>query len=164
MIHNNLLASVLSRSGAASSEGAVTVDVDSTIFFQVGIIIVLLIVLKPLLFDPTLKLFEEREKRIDGAKKLARDTDKKSAAAESEFGTQMQKAQSAGNAERDRLRAEGMKIENEVLAKVRAETAQILEQGRRQTQTELTTARAQLKSETSTLGRTLASRALGRDI
>jgi len=158
MIQNNLLAS------SSLSEGAVTVDVDSTVFVQVGIIIVLLVVLKPLLFDPTLKLFEEREKRIDGAKKLARDTDKKSAAAEGEFDTQMQKAQAVGNAERDRLRAEGVKTENEVLAKVRAETAQILEQGRRQTQSELTTARTQLKTEASVLGRAIASRALGRDI
>ncbi len=156
--------SLLTTLAAGMREGAVTVDIDKTVVVQIVILLVLLVALKPLLFDPTLKLFEEREKRIDGAKKLARDTDKKSAAAEGEFDKQMHKAQAAGNAERDRLRAEATKVENEVLSKMRAETAQILEHGRRATQTDLNAARTQLQSEANSLGRALASRALGRDV
>ena len=105
--------------GRALLEGGVDVDVDLTVVGQVVLIVVLLLVLKPVLFDPMLRLFEEREKRIDGAKKSARQIDKKSAEAEAEFEAAMFKAQAEGNAVRERLRNEGVKAENEVLAKVR---------------------------------------------
>ena len=45
----------------------------------------LAVMLKPLLFDPMLKLFDEREKRIEGAKLEARKTDDASAQALSEI-------------------------------------------------------------------------------
>ena len=47
----------------------------------VALFLILLIVLKPLLFDPLLQLFEEREKRIEGAKLTARRIDEESATA-----------------------------------------------------------------------------------
>jgi F-type H+-transporting ATPase subunit b len=111
-----------------------------------------------------LKLFEEREKRIDGAKKKARETDIKSAKAETEFQDQMGKAQAQGNAERERLRADGMKAENEVLAKVRAETSALLAEGRKKAQDELTTARAQIRAQSQDMAKLLASRVLGREV
>ncbi len=145
-------------------EGGVEVDIDLTFVGQIVLIVVLLLVLKPVLFDPMLKLFEEREKRIDGAKKKARETDIKSAKAETEFQDQMGKAQAQGNAERERLRAEGMKAENDVLAKVRAETAAFLTEGRKKAQEELTHARAQIRAQSQDMGKQLASRVLGREV
>ena len=56
----------------SAAGGGVNLDFDATLFVQVGFIIVLWLVLKPVLFDPMLKLFEEREKRIEGAIKKAR--------------------------------------------------------------------------------------------
>jgi F-type H+-transporting ATPase subunit b len=145
-------------------EGGVDVDIDLTFVGQIVLIVVLLLVLKPVLFDPMLKLFEEREKRIDGAKKKARETDIKSAKAETEFQTQMGKAQAQGNAERERLRGEGIKAENEVLSKVRAETAAFLAEGRKKAQEELTQARAQIRAQSQDMGKQLASRVLGREV
>ena len=45
----------------SSAAEAVEVDFDATALVMVGIFIVLWLVLKPLLFDPMLKLFEERD-------------------------------------------------------------------------------------------------------
>ena len=55
-------------SSVSSAAGGIDVDVDLTVFGQVALFLVLMLVLKPLLFDPLLKLFEEREKRIEGAR------------------------------------------------------------------------------------------------
>jgi F-type H+-transporting ATPase subunit b len=146
--------------GSALMEGGVDVDLNGTFIIQVVLIIVLLLVLKPVLFDPMLKLFEAREERIEGAKKKARDTDIKSVKAESEFQAQMSKAQAAGNV----LRSEGVKAENEVLAKVRAETAAFLDERRQKAQEELKTARAQLQGSAQDLAKQLATRVLGREV
>ncbi len=148
----------------ASGDSPVNIDVDVTLIGQVVLLVLLLVILKPLLFEPMLKLFAEREKRIDGAKKAARATDNKSAQAEDEFNQKMAEAQAAGNREREKLRAEGVKAENDVLAKVRGETAQFLENGRKQARADIATARASLTTRTDDLGRELASRALGREL
>lgn len=142
----------------------VEVDVDLTVLGTIGLFIVLFIVLKPLLFEPMLKLFEERERRTLGAKREAREMDKKSAGAQSKYEAEMQKARAAANAERDKLRAEGQKMENEILAKVRATTSQTLEEGRKRAAAELANARAQLETDAAALAKELAARVLGREV
>ncbi len=156
------LASVLSTSSAA--EGGVEVDFDLTVLFMVGLFVFLWIVLKPLLFDPMLKLFEERERRIDGAKLLARKIDQKSAGALTEYEAGMQKGRAEANIEREKIRAEGLKKEAEILARVRAETAKTMEEGRVKMRAEVEKARAGLNAEMPSIAMDFASRALGREV
>jgi F-type H+-transporting ATPase subunit b len=152
-------------SSALSSEGGgVTVDFDLTVLGQVVLFLILLVVLKPMLFDPMLHLFEERERRIDGAKLLARKIDEKSATALTTYETEMAKARASANAERDKLRGEGLKQESEILARVRAATAQTLEEGRKKMQEEVTRARASLQGEAGSIAKELATRVLGREV
>ncbi len=49
------------------------VELNGTIFLQVFIFLSLLVWLSKTLFAPIMRLFEEREQRIDGAKKIAFD-------------------------------------------------------------------------------------------
>jgi F-type H+-transporting ATPase subunit b len=153
-----------SNAGAFSEESAVNVDVDATLFVQLALFVVLLLVLKPLLFDPMMKLFEEREKRIEGTRHKASKVDEKSAKALAEYEQICAAAREAGGAERDKIRAEGVRRESELLGQVRAATAMTLEQGRGAIASEAKTARAELKSAATSLGRELASRVLGREV
>jgi F-type H+-transporting ATPase subunit b len=147
------------------TQEAVNVDFHPyLVVFQIGLFVVLMLVLKPVLFDPMMKLFEEREKRIDGAKAAARKIDEKSASALSTYEAEMAKARATANAERDKLRAEGMKMENEILAKVRAATATALEEGKKKAHDEAAKVRATLQSESPVLAKDLASRVLGREV
>ena len=146
------------------AEGPVTVDLDASTLIQIGLFIVLFLVLKPVLFDPMLKLFEEREKRIDGAKLQARKMDEKSAGALSKYESEMAKARASANKERDQLRAEGVKTENEILEKVRKSTALTLEQGKRQARDEAARVRTELQTETGEMAKQLAARVLGREV
>ncbi len=148
----------------AGGGGGVDVDFDGTLLIIIALFIFLWIVLKPLLFDPMLRLFEERERRIDGAKLLARKIDEKSAGALTQYEAEMQKARSGANAERDKLRAEGLKREAEILAKVRAHTAATLEAGRKEMKVAAATARQGLNAEVHAIASDFASRALGREV
>ncbi|HEY2514978.1 MAG TPA: ATP synthase F0 subunit B [Polyangiaceae bacterium] len=152
--------------GARMSAGgsAVEVDFDATVIFMVVLFLILWVILKPVLFDPMLRLFEERERRIDGAKLLARKIDQKSANALAEYEDQMQKARTAANAEREKIRAEGLKREAEILARVRAETAKTLEDGRKQMKDDMARARVGLEAEMGSIAAEFASRALGREV
>jgi F-type H+-transporting ATPase subunit b len=153
-----------SSHGLASRAGGVIVDVDLTFVWSIGIIIVLFLVLKPVLFEPMLKLFEERERRIDGAKLAARKLDEASVKALTTYETEMKKARSAGTSDREAQRAEGLKTEAEIVGKVRETTAETVNAGRRAIQEEAAQARAALKTEANALAGALASRVLGREV
>jgi F-type H+-transporting ATPase subunit b len=149
---------------AASAPQAITVDVDWTFLVQVVLFIGLTLILKPVLFDPMLKLFEERERRIDGAKLLARKTDEQSAQALTKYETEMGKARVSANADRDRIRAEGLAKEQQILASVRAATSKSIDDGKRAVQAEGERARAALRDQGPALARELATRVLGREV
>jgi F-type H+-transporting ATPase subunit b len=147
-----------------SSEGPVTVDFDLTVVVQLGLFLVLLAILKPALFDPMMRLFEEREKRIEGTRNEARKEDARSAKADAKAQAILSKAREAGAAERDALRAEGQKREAELMSIVRAESAATLERGRAGITTDAKAARDQLRTDARALGRDMASRVLGREV
>ena len=144
--------------------GGVVVDLDITVVGQVILFLVLFVALKPMLFDPMLKLFEEREKRIDGAKLQSRKMDEASAGALTKYEAEMQRARAVGNAERDKLRALGTKEENEILGKVRASTTATLDDGRKRLAVEVSEVRKALQGQSVSLGREVASRVLGHEV
>src|SRR5580658_7249277 len=152
------LGSVLSSLSGGAGGGGVDVDFDATLLIMVALFIFLWIVLKPLLFDPMLRLFEERERQVDGAKLLARKIDEKSAGALTHYESEMQKARASANEERDRIRAEGVKREAEILAKVRAQTAATLEAGRKEMQEAAQVARKGIAADMQSIAADFASR------
>jgi F-type H+-transporting ATPase subunit b len=142
----------------------INVDIDLTFVVQLVLFVVFTLLLKPILLDPMLKLFEEREKRIDGAKAQARRIDEKSAGALAKYEAEMNKARAAAGAERDRIRAEGIKREQEILAAVRAATAKTVDEGKRSVQAAAEKARTALRAEAGNMARDLATRVLGREV
>jgi F-type H+-transporting ATPase subunit b len=164
VVSTSLANSFANVADAVAAEGAVTVDLDLSLFVQLGFFLVLLLVLKPTLFDPMMRLFEEREKRIDGTRHQATKEDERSAKALAKYETILTKARESGAAERDSMRAEGTKREAELMATVRAETAATLERGRAEIAREAQTARDELRADARSLGRDMASRVLGREV
>jgi F-type H+-transporting ATPase subunit b len=146
------------------SEGGVTVDLDASLIVQIGLFVVLLVFLKPLLFEPMLKLFEEREKRIEGTRREASKEDERSAKALATYEAILAKAREAGAAERDTIRAEGVRKEAELMARVRDVTASTIEQGRAALASDAKRTRGELANEAAVLGNNIASRVLGREV
>ena len=154
-----LLATFLS-----AKAGGVNLDFDATLFVQVGFILLLWAILKPLMFDPMLKLFAEREKRIEGAKLRARRIDEESAEAMTKYDAEVAKARAEGATEREKLRAEGLRKESELLAKVRTETQKKVDDARAQIQKDVAAVRSSLQPQTRDLAKDFAKRVLGREV
>jgi F-type H+-transporting ATPase subunit b len=143
---------------------AINVDVDLTFVVELVLFVALTLVLKPILFDPMLKLFEEREKRIDGAKVQARRIDERSATALATYEAEMAKARAAATVDRDKIRADALSREQQILAAVRESTAKVLDDGKRTAHAEAERARAALNRESADVARSLAGRVLGREV
>jgi F-type H+-transporting ATPase subunit b len=156
--------SLTSSNVMSSAAGGVNLDFDATLLVQVGFILILWLVLKPLLFDPMLKLFEEREKRIEGAIKKARKIDEESAEAKAQFDEAIAKASAEGAAERDKLTAESRRKENELLTKVRAETQKRIDEARVAMQKDVAATRTSLAPHANALAKDFAKRVLGREV
>jgi F-type H+-transporting ATPase subunit b len=147
-----------------SSGGGVSLDFDLTFLVQMVAFAVLVMILKPLLFDPLLKLFEERERRTEGAKLLARKMDEKAGQLLQRYETELEAVRRAATEERERLRAEGAKLEAQILAEGRAEVAKLVEQGRAKLETDRKVLRADLATRAGDIARDIASRVLGREV
>lgn len=158
------LLAVSNFAASVSEGGGVTVDLDASLVVQIGIFILLLVILKPLLFDPMLKLFEEREKKIEGTRREATKEDERSAKALAKYEGILAKARDAGNAERDQLRSAGQKKESEIMTQVRSQTTATVEGGRQAIADEAKAARTALDAEVNVLGKAIASRVLGREV
>jgi F-type H+-transporting ATPase subunit b len=142
---------------------AIHVDVDLTFVVQIVLFIGLMLVLKPVLFDPMLRLFEERERRTEGAKVQARKIDEKSSTALAKYTAEMARARGAGNAEREKIRAEGLAREQQILGGVRAATAKAIDDGKRAAHADAERVRAALRTQAVEMARELANRVLGRE-
>jgi len=153
----------LLAAGVAAPQ-AISVDFDATFLVQVVLFIGLTLFLKPYLLDPMLKLFEERERRIEGAKLQARKIDERSAGALAEYETAMAKARATANAEREKIRSEALKHEQDILAKMRAAAAKTIDDGKHAALAEADRARATLKADATALAREMAGRVLGREV
>jgi F-type H+-transporting ATPase subunit b len=165
MLSSSLDATLAARTLAAGlAPQAINVDVDWTFVVQLVLFVGLTLVLKPILFDPMLTLFEEREKRIEGTKLQARKIDERSATALATYESEMARARAAAGAERDKVRAEGLAREQQILAGVRAATTKVIDDGKRAAHAEADRVRAALRAEGVEVARQVASRVLGREV
>lgn len=149
----------------SAASGAVEVDINPTlVLMQLGLVTVLMLVLKPMLFDPLLAVFEKREGMVEGTLKEARELDDKAATLKLKVDAELDKVTKVVTEERDKLRSEAARRDAEALAKTRAEVAEILEKGRRELSFEAAALETSLRGEVSALSRDVASRVLGREV
>lgn len=142
----------------------VTVDFDPTFLVQVVLFAAFFLVLKPLLFDPLLRVFEEREKRTEGAKKEAREMDLEAGDIGAKYEVELERVRRIAGAEREKLRQEVSRLESQIMTEARAEAAQILETGKAKIAEEVAVLRADLEKQVPVLAADIASRMLGREV
>jgi F-type H+-transporting ATPase subunit b len=149
---------------ASLASSGVDVDFDASVLVHIGVFLVLLVVLKPLLFDPMLALFEERERRTLGTKGSAKALDDESERARTEVESKMAAARAEGNEKRNALRAQAAKEEAEILAKAREEVDALTARGRKANADARAAAQTSLEAQSQELASLVAARALGREV
>lgn len=147
-----------------ASGADIVVDFDLSFVAQCLLFTFFVVLLKPLLFDPLMKVFEEREKRTEGAKAEARDMDKQAAELLTQYEAELEKIRREASRDREELRAETAKLEANIMAEARAETAKILDAGKAKIAAEMEQLRTELAAQTPVLAAQIASRVLGREV
>jgi F-type H+-transporting ATPase subunit b len=148
--------------GLVAMSGGVTLDFDNTVILQAALFTALLLVLKPLLFDPMLRVFALREERTDGARATARELQERAGDLLGQYERELARVSQVAAEERDKLRAETARLEAEIMREGREATAKIVEQGRKRIEAEVNAIRFELGREAEQVSEMIVSRVLGR--
>jgi F-type H+-transporting ATPase subunit b len=148
---------------ALLSEGSI-IDLDGTIWIQLGLFAIAFFVFRPLIFRPMIALFEARENAIEGAKLEALRLQDEASAESEEFEDEMRRIRLQAGEERDRLRAEGKRLERAVLDRVREETDKQLSEADAKLKTEGARLRAEIDQSIPPLAKQIASKMLNREV
>ncbi|MBI5477978.1 MAG: ATP synthase F0 subunit B [Deltaproteobacteria bacterium] len=148
----------------AASDDVPLIDIDHTLWIQLGIFLLLLLFLSKVVFGPYLKLREAREKGIEGARGEAKNMQQGAAERVADYVARLLQAKQRGAEGRARLRAEGADREREVLTLARTETTRSVDAARASLQQEATKLRAEMASRVGELAAAVARKLLGRDV
>jgi F-type H+-transporting ATPase subunit b len=159
-----MLAPAFAAPVAALMSGGVDIDIDLTFVLMMVVFAGLVVVLKPLLFDPVLRVFEEREKRTEGAKADARTMQEKAGELLRRYERELERVNQVAAGERERVRTETSKLEAKILEEARAAAAKISDEGRRKMEGEVSKIRFELGRQSEQLSREMAARVLGRGV
>ncbi|NLE85625.1 MAG: ATP synthase F0 subunit B [Myxococcales bacterium] len=143
---------------------AVTVDLDRSVLIQVVLFSVLIVLLKPVLFDPMLRVFALREERTEGARAEARAMQERAAEILANYEKELAKIRVVAAEERDKVRSETAKLEASILEEAQQASTQILEEGRAKIAAELQGIRAELEKQSGALANDIARQVLGREV
>lgn len=144
--------------------GSPILDIDATFLIYVGFFFFLLFVLRSFVFRPMMALFDEREAAIDGAKAEARKLEKSAEDKLLAFEDEMAKVRVEAGGEKDRLRAEGARLEKNLIEKVRAETDGMVADADAKMQSEAAKVRKDIANTAPVLARQIAEKLLGRQV
>jgi len=142
--------------------GGVPLDFDRTVLVQIIVFTFLILVLKPLLFDPVLKVFALREERTEGARATARELQEKAGELLQRYEKELERVHQVAAEERDRLRSETSKLEAQILNEAREVTTRLVEDGRRKIETEVNAIRFDLGKESERVAQMIVDRVSGQ--
>ncbi|HJZ84781.1 MAG TPA: hypothetical protein VKN99_06390 [Polyangia bacterium] len=140
------------------------IDLDGTVFVQFGLYLLMLLILHVLVFRPFLQARSEREDRIEGERRRAREMEEAAQKKIADFEARLEKAKQAGIQMRNQARGQAAAREREILERARTETQALLESRRLQAHKAGQAARQRLHTQAEAWGRTLAARILGREV
>jgi F-type H+-transporting ATPase subunit b len=154
------VSSLGSVSGAMA--GGVPLDFDRTVLVQIIVFTFLILVLKPLLFDPVLKVFALREERTEGARATARQLQEKAGELLQKYEKELERVHQVAAEERELLRSETSKLEAQILNEARDVTTRLVEDGRRKIETEVNAIRFDLGKESERVAQMIVDRVSGQ--
>ena len=144
--------------------GAVNIDLDLTAVAHLVLFSFFAVIMKPLIFDPLMIVFEERERRTTGAKDKAREMDEKALGLKADYEEKLEGVRREAAVDRDELRAKTAKLESELLNAARTKAGDQLDAGLATVRAEADSIRKSLDGDRPALVAEIASRVLGRSV
>ena len=147
-----------------ASGGGVSVDIDITFLAQLIMFAGFIVIMKPLVFDPLIGLFEAREKQTTGAIADARQLEDRAAALSRQVDAELDEVRREAAKHRDALRAEAAKVEAAMLADARLVAADTVARGKAKVGQDIELIRAELVQQRDGLAAQIATRVLRREV
>ena len=135
---------------------------DITTLWVVGFLLLCTYLLNSLVFQPILRVIDERATAVRGAKELAESSAQKATAAAAEYDRTLNTARAEVYRQMDDMRKSALDQRAELLAATRATVEQELKAAAARVQQESNEARAALDRDANTLAGAIVSRVLGR--
>jgi F-type H+-transporting ATPase subunit b len=149
--------------GVLLSGGSV-IDLDGTVFVQIGIFFVAFFILKSLVFKPVMDLFDARDAATSGAKEEARRMEEEAAQKRAHFEGELRKVRSAAGEDREKLRAEAQKLARGLTDKAREEAIATQKSAKERLDQEGSGVRDRALADVPALARQIATKLLGRSV
>jgi F0F1-type ATP synthase membrane subunit b/b' len=146
------------------AENIPIIDLDSTVFLQLGVFILTALLLSRYLFKPYLAVRNARVAGIEGARDEARRMAEEADAKIAEYDRAFNTARTKANLERGKLQSEAVVREREIVEGARATTTQALGDARARIAKDADAARAELQPRTREIARDIATKILGREV
>jgi F-type H+-transporting ATPase subunit b len=143
---------------------AVNVDLDMTMVAHFVLFAAFVVLMKDLIFDPLLRVFEEREKRTQGAIEGARKMDEQAIQLKHEYDSRLEEIRREAALDRERIRGRLKKHETEIMTAAREAVSGKLSAGKATIDTEASAIRRDLERQRAALASEIASRVLGREV
>jgi F-type H+-transporting ATPase subunit b len=140
------------------------IDFDLSFVFQMVLFSALIVILKPLLFAPVLRVFEEREKVTEGARAEARRMQEEAGELLRRYEQELSRVNEVARQERETSRAQTARLEAEMMNKARDTANGIVDEGRKRIDAERRRIEFDLGRESERLARVMAETVLGRNL
>ncbi len=140
------------------------IDIDSTVFVQFGLFLLLLLVANKWLFQPYLQLRERRKAGIEGARAEAERMTAQADSKLADYEKQLATARNRANEEGRKVRAEAAANEKSTTDTARAAAQKSIDEATAKMRAEAEAARLQLLPQANALAKQIASKLLGREV
>lgn len=140
------------------------ISLDLSILYQIILFVALWLILNKILFQPYLRLLEERERRTIGAEHDSADLEHEGARLRARYEEKIAQAQTAAYAAKDAILQEARQQREKILGEARAAAASKLEQARREISLALEKEKALAAAEAATVAGEMVSKVLGRKV
>jgi F0F1-type ATP synthase membrane subunit b/b' len=139
-------------------------DIDVTLLFQLGLLIVLMGILNRTLFAPLLKVIESRHQQIHGAQAEVERLERLSDADREAYEGRIREVRKQAHGEREKLRQEGREAARKLLEEARQRMSQELNRSRDAIHADERAARTSLDREVDGMAQGLVEKLLGRKV
>jgi F-type H+-transporting ATPase subunit b len=140
------------------------ISLDISVVYQIILFLVLWLILNKILFQPYLRLIEERERKTTGAQHDSAELEREGERLRAQYGEKIAQAQAAGYAAKEAIVRDAREQGEKVLAQAREEAAATLERNRREVALALENESQLAAAEATLVAGEMVSKALGRKV
>jgi F-type H+-transporting ATPase subunit b len=140
------------------------IQLDISIVYQIILFFILWVILNKLLFQPYLRLLDERERRTTGAQHDSTDLEHEGARLKAHYEEKLAQAHASGYAAKDAIVQEGRQQREKILSQARDEAANTLQRVRQEVATAMEQDRQLAIAEVATVAGEMVTKVLGRTV